>query len=164
MASVYFLQLDGIEGMSSDKAHTKWIELLSFSHGSQQTSSIAQSGDVAGRGHFEPFTFVHAVDKATPKLQNYCVTGKKISKAVFQYSRVISGASTAVYEVTLENCTVSRAEIGTLNADSNDPMVKQPIETVDLTAAKMTWKVTPIKDDGTKDGAIEASFNQLENA
>ena len=28
---------------------------------------------------------------------------------------------------------------------------------------KMTWKVTPIKPDNTKDGAVEASFDQTIN-
>jgi type VI secretion system Hcp family effector len=164
MASVYFLQLAGIDGMSGDKGHDKWIECVSFSHGSKQTSSIERGGDVAGRGQFVPFEFVHAVDKATPKLQEYCVTGKKIDKAVFQYSRVIAGASTPVYELTLENCRVMEAIVGTMaGSNDDDPLTKQPIETVKLVAGKMTWKVTPIKPDGTKDGAIEATFDQIAN-
>jgi hypothetical protein len=37
------------------------------------------------------------------------------------------------------------------------------VETVDLVAGKITWKVTPIKPDGSKDGAIEAAFDQIAN-
>jgi type VI secretion system Hcp family effector len=165
MASVYFLQLDGIEGQSGDKGHEKWIECVSFTHGVKQTSSIERGGDVAGRGQFIPFEFVHAVDKATPKLQHYCATGTKINKAVFHYSRVISGEQTPVYEVTLENCRVAETTVGTIaGSNDDDPLTKQPVETVKLVAGKITWKVTPIKPDGTKDGAIEASFDQIANA
>ena len=38
------------------------------------------------------------------------------------------------------------------------------VEEVELVVGKMTWKVTPIKPDNTKDGAVEASFNQVENS
>jgi type VI secretion system Hcp family effector len=164
MASAYFLKADGIEGMSGDKAHEKWIEVIAFSHGTHQNVSIERGGDVAGRGQFYPFQFTHAVDKATPKFQHACVTGTKIGKIEFQYSRVIGGAQTPVYEVVLENCRIVSAEIKTLNTDGKDPLSEQPIEAVDVVAGKMTWKVTPIKPDGTKDGAIEASFDQIANA
>ncbi|MDR2864360.1 MAG: type VI secretion system tube protein Hcp [Spirochaetaceae bacterium] len=164
MASTYFLQLDGIEGLSGDKGHEKWIEVISFQHGSKQNTSIERSGDVSGRGQFTPFEFVHAVDKATPKLQSYCVTGQKIGKATFQYSRVVAGAQVPVYEVVLENCRVAKAEVETISVDGKDDLSRQPVEKVSLVAGKITWKVVPIKADGSKDGAIEASFDQLANA
>jgi type VI secretion system secreted protein Hcp len=162
MASVYFLQLDGIEGQASDKAHDKWVELISFSHGGSQNVSIQRAGDVAGRGQFLPFSFVHAVDKATPKLQLYCMNGSKISKAVLQYCRIIGGAQTPVYEITLENVRVAKTSVKTIDTGgSSDPLTQQPIEEVELVAGKITWKVTPIKPDGSKDGAIEAAYDQI---
>ncbi|MDR1362758.1 MAG: type VI secretion system tube protein Hcp [Spirochaetaceae bacterium] len=163
MASVYFLQLDGIEGQASDKAHDKWLELISFSNGAAQNVSIQRSGDVAGRGQFAPFHFTHAVDKATPKLQLYCMNGNKIAKAVFSYCRVIAGAQTPVYEVTMENVRVAKTEVKTIGAGSDDPLSQQPVEEVELVAGKITWKVTPIKPDGSKDGAIEAAYDQIAN-
>jgi type VI secretion system Hcp family effector len=163
MASVYFLKLDGIEGQASDKAHDKWLELLSFSHGATQNVSIQRSGDVAGRGQFFPFTFTHAVDKATPKLQLYCMNGNKIEKAVFAYCRVITGVQTPVYEVTLENLRVAKTTVKTIDTGTADPLGEQPIEEVELIAGKITWKVTPIKPDGSKDGAIEAAYDQIAN-
>ncbi|MDR2796525.1 MAG: type VI secretion system tube protein Hcp [Spirochaetaceae bacterium] len=164
MASVYFLQLDGIEGQASDKAHDKWIELVSFSHGATQNVSIQRSGDVAGRGQFLPFEFTHAVDKASPKLHLYCMNGNKIEKAVFAYCRVIGGVQTPVYEVTMENVRVAKTEVKTINTSAtDDPLAQQPVEDVELIAGKITWKVTPIKPDGSKDGAIEASYDQIAN-
>jgi type VI secretion system Hcp family effector len=162
MAGAYFLQLEGIEGQASDKTHDKWLELISFAHGTSQNVSIQRSGDVAGRGQFQPFVFTHAVDKATPKLQLYCMNGNKIGKAVLQYCRVISGAQTPIYEVTLENVRVAKSEVKTIDT-GNDPLSQQPVETVELVAGKIHWKVTPIKPDGSKDGAIEAVFDQIAN-
>jgi type VI secretion system Hcp family effector len=166
MASVYFLQLEGIEGQAADKAHDKWLELISFSHGCTQNLSIQRSGDVAGRGQFFPLTFVHAVDKASPKLQLYCMNGSKIGKVVLQYCRVIGGAQTPVYELTLENVRVARTLIKTIATDSDeaaDPFTQQPVEEVDLVAGKFTWKVTPITTEGAKEGAIEAAYDQIAN-
>ncbi|MDR2105471.1 MAG: type VI secretion system tube protein Hcp [Deferribacteraceae bacterium] len=163
MASVYFLKIDGIEGQSADKGHEKWVELISFSHGSQQNISIQRGGtDVMGRGQFLPFTFVHAVDKATPKLQHYCMSGNKIDKVEFAYCRFVGGAQTPVYELVLENVKVGKAVVTTITSD-DDSLAQQPVETVELIAGKISWKVTPIKPDATKDGAIEANFNQISN-
>jgi type VI secretion system secreted protein Hcp len=164
MATVFFLKLDGIDGQSTDKKHDKWLDVISFSHGTAQNASIQRAGDVAGRGQFEPFVFTHAVDKASPKLQQCCMKGDKIAKAQFQYCRVVGGESTPVYEFTLENCRVIKCEVKCLNTDPNaDPLTQQPIEEVSLIAGKETWKVTPIKADGSKDGAIEANYDQVAN-
>ncbi|GHU44422.1 hypothetical protein FACS1894190_15800 [Spirochaetia bacterium] len=160
---VYFLQLDGIEGQAADKAHDKWLELISFSHGASQNVSIQRAGDVVGRGQFTPVSFTHAVDKATPKLQLYCMNGNKIGKATLQYCRVVGGSQTPVYEVVMENVRVAKTDVCTLNSSKDDPLSLQPVEAVELVAGKVTWKVTPIKPDGTKDGTIEASFDQIAN-
>jgi type VI secretion system secreted protein Hcp len=39
-----------------------------------------------------------------------------------------------------------------------------PLEEVCLICGKITWKYTSIKPDNSKDGAVEANFNQIENA
>jgi type VI secretion system Hcp family effector len=163
MAGTYFLQLEGIEGQAADSLHDKWIELISFAHGTSQHVSIENLLGVSGQGEFAPFTFSHAVDKATPKLQLYCMNGTVINKAVFQYCRVVSGSATAVYEITLETVRVAKAEVKTIATESNAPLAQQPVETVELVAGRATWKATPIKPDGSKDGAIEASYDQVAN-
>jgi len=165
MASVYFLKLDGIDGQSADKNHDKWIELVKFSHGSIQNISVQGGGtDIMGKGQFEPFTFLHAIDKATPKIQQYCVAGNTIKKADFQYCRAVAGVQTTVYEVTMENVKVSKAEVRTIDSNDGDTLAQQPVEYVELIPGKITWKLTPIKADNTKDGAIETSFDQIQNA
>lgn len=163
MASDFYIKLEGIDGESNDKAHNKWIEVLSFSHGSQQTVTIGRATDVTGRGQFAPFVFTHLVDKATPKIQQYTMSGMNISKVTFNVCRAIAGAQTTVYEVTLENVKVGKAEVTAEFTDSTDTF-NMPVERVELVAAKITWKYTAIKADNTKDGAVEASYNQVENA
>jgi type VI secretion system secreted protein Hcp len=164
MASVYFLQLDGIEGQASDAKHEKWLDLLSFSHGALQNINIHASADVQGRGQYIPFTFTHALDKSTPKLQLSCMKGEIIKTAKFEYCRVLGGTQTPVYELTMNSVRVAKTEIKTVNPDPNDAASQQPVEEVQLVAAEITVKVTPIKPDGTKDGAIETKWNQVTNS
>ena len=160
MASDFYLKIEGIDGESASKGYPKWIEVMTFDHGAMQNVSVQRGADVAGRGQFIPFKFMHAVDKATPKLQQYCMNGQKITKVSFAYCRAIAGLQVPVYEITMENVKIARAEVKTTEANG----AMQPVEEVELIAGKMSWKVTPIKPDNTKDGAIEAAFDQIANA
>ena len=137
MALDFYVQIDGIDGQSNDKGHSKWIEAIAFSHGAKQQIASERATSVAGRGVFEEFAFVHEVDKATPKIQQFCMSGQKIDKVKIEVCSAVAGIQTPVYEVTLR---------------------------VSLAAGKATWKATAIKPDGSKDGAVEANFNQIENA
>lgn len=166
MANDFFVKIEGIDGESSDKSHGKWIEAIDFSHGSCQAIAAGRATDVAGRGHFENFTFTHLLDKATPKIQQFCMSGQKIAKVQFQVCRAVAGVQVPVYEITLENVKIAKASVKTIVAETVNAVedTKLPVEVVEMVVGKMTWKVTAIKPDNTKDGAVEASFNQIENS
>ncbi len=175
MASNFFVKIDGIDGESTSKGHEKWVECIGFTMGSLQNIGAGRATDVSGRGQFEPFVFTHLVDKATPKIQQFCMNAQKIAKVQFCVCRNVAGAEVPVYEVTLENVKISQASIksvvadGMNGADIIDSFVGAdgtalPTEKVALVAGKVTWKVTAIKPDNSKDGAVEAAFNQVENA
>jgi len=164
MASDFYVKIEGIDGNSNDKSHNKWIEVVSFSHGSVQNVGAGRATDV-----------VHLIDKATPKIQQYCMSGQKITKVDFQVCRAIAGKQEPIYEITMENVKVSRATVKAVVSGGNgaDSLVNSfsgadgayiPVEQVELVAGKITWKYTAIKPDSTKDGAVEANFNQIENA
>lgn len=175
MASDFFVKIDGIDGESADKNHGKWIECIGFTMGSLQNIGAARATDVSGRGQFEPFVFTHLVDKATPKIQQFCMNAQKIAKVQFCVCRAVAGAQVPVFEVTLENVKISEATIKSVvaNGQNGDDIIDSfvgtdgtsiPTEKVSLVAGKITWKVTAIKPDNSKDGAVESTFNQVENA
>lgn len=173
MASDFFIKIDGIDGESSDKSHAKWIEVIAFEHGSVQNVGVGRATDVSGRGQFMPFSFTHLVDKATPKLQQFCMSGQKVAKVQFMICRAVAGAQVPVYEVTMENVKIAKTQVKSVVNGSSAPLIDTyagvdgvyiPIEIVEMVPGKITWKVTAIKPDNTKDGAVEASFNQVENA
>lgn len=89
------------------------------------------------------------------------MSGQKIAKAQFVTCRAIGGSQVPVYEITLENVKILSCTVEGKDTTEGNIL---PVEHVELVAGKITWKVTPIKPDNTKDGAVEASFNQLENA
>ena len=134
--------------------------------GAGSGSAAGRSTDVSGRGHFDPFIFIHQVDKATPKLQQFCMSGQKVAKVQFAVCRAVAGLQVPVYEVTLENVKIASAKVLTRDVGKADDVpgsVELPVEEVSLIAGKITWKCTAIKPDNTKDGAVEASYNQVEN-
>jgi len=173
MASDFFIKIDGIDGDSNDKGHGKWIEVISFSHGSEQNVGAGRATDVSGRGSFIPFRFTHLIDKATPKLQQFCMSGQKVAKVQFQVCRAIAGKQEPIYEITMENVKISKTFVKSVSEGSKDSLLDSfkgvdenylPLEEVCLICGKITWKYTSIKPDNSKDGAVEANFNQIENA
>ena len=77
-----FLKIDGIPGESTDSKHEEWIEILSFSHGVSQPSTVV--GGTTARCNHQDFSIVKALDKASPKLALYCCNGEHIAEAKLQ--------------------------------------------------------------------------------
>lgn len=147
-----YVKVDGIEGESTDTKHERWIDVLGFSHGVVQTNLVL---GVQSRGIFEPFTFKHLVDKATPKLQLACANGSTIKKVNLEVCRMVQNQQAVVYKVTLENVkpigsTVSTEELG-------DGSFRN-VEEVRMLAGKQTWTVTSVTSDGWLGGNTETSY------
>ena len=90
MAFDGFLKIDGIEGESTDGAHGKWIEVLSYSFGvSQPSSGSASSGGArsAERVNMSDFSIVKTIDKASPKLMLACAKGDHIKEVTMELCR-----------------------------------------------------------------------------
>ena len=80
MSVDYFLKLDGIEGESQDKEHPKQIQLMSFSWGGSQVSSVSGTGGSgAGKVNLSDFSIMTYFDKSTPKLFKSLCKGTHIA-------------------------------------------------------------------------------------
>jgi len=76
MAVDYFLKLDGITGESQDSNHKNEIQIMSFSWGASQTSSVGgATGSGAGKVSLDGFSIMKAVDKASVPLFKSVVGG-----------------------------------------------------------------------------------------
>jgi type VI secretion system secreted protein Hcp len=69
MAVDFFLKLDTIQGESVDENFKDQINVMSFSWGGSQTTSVAGSGGSgAGKVNLADLSIMKYLDKATPKL------------------------------------------------------------------------------------------------
>lgn len=97
MAVDYFLKLsDGIEGESSDSNHKNEIQLMSWSWGASQVSSVAGTGGSgAGKADLSDFSVMTYFDKATPKFFKSIGLGTHIKTGTM--SAIKSGADGKPY-------------------------------------------------------------------
>jgi type VI secretion system secreted protein Hcp len=109
MAFDCFLQIDGIEGESTDDKHSGWIEVATYTHGvTQKASATTSSAGGAGseRSDFGDFVFTKLLDKSSPKILIACAAGTHIDKVVVEICRAGSEkVRYMAYELT--NCIIS---------------------------------------------------------
>jgi len=68
MAVDYFLKLEGIDGESADSNHKNEIQIMSWSWGASQVSSVSGTGGSgAGKADLSDFSIMAYFDKSTPK-------------------------------------------------------------------------------------------------
>lgn len=96
MAVDYFLKLDGIQGESADDKHKNEIQILSFSWGASNVSSVAGTGGSgAGKVDLHDFSLMTNFDKATPKFFKSVCTGQHIPSGTL--SAIKAGADGKPY-------------------------------------------------------------------
>jgi type VI secretion system secreted protein Hcp len=79
MAVDYFLKLDSIQGESANANHKNEIQLLSFSWGGHQTTSVSGTGGSgAGRVDLADFSIMKHLDKATTPIFKALISGTHI--------------------------------------------------------------------------------------
>lgn len=82
MAQDIFLKLAGIADESQDSKHEDEIEVLSREWTIRQKSSMhSGSGGGAGKATVGDLCFDHRIDRASPNLLKYCLTGKHFDTA-----------------------------------------------------------------------------------
>ncbi|MCU0504665.1 MAG: type VI secretion system tube protein Hcp [Chloroflexi bacterium] len=108
MASDYFLEIDGIEGESTDEAHRGAIEVQSWSWGASTPSSVGSGGLRAGKVSIQDFHFTHRVDAASPTLFLRCASGQHIKSAKLFVRKAGGGDEYLTY--TFTDCLVSSFE------------------------------------------------------
>src|SRR5665213_1566562 len=120
MAVDYFLKLDGIQGESADEHHKNEIQIMSFSWGGSQTSSVAGTGGSgAGKVDLSDFSIMVNFDKATPKFFKSMCAGTHIKTG--ELSAIKSGAEGKPYlKVDFKELFVSSLQI---SASSEIPTV-----------------------------------------
>ncbi|WPB55366.1 type VI secretion system tube protein Hcp [Xylophilus sp. GOD-11R] len=154
MAQDIFLKINGIDGESGDASHKNEIEVLNWTWRIAQESTMhAGSGGGAGKAKVEDLTFVHDVDRASPNLMKFCLTGKHIPEAVLVV-RKAGGNPLEYLRLTMTDVLVTQVAPGGSSADDH-----RPRETVSLSFARVSQEYTVQNLQGGSGGAVTAGYD-----
>ncbi|WP_211466249.1 Hcp family type VI secretion system effector [Collimonas silvisoli] len=153
MAQDIFLKINGIDGESQDSAHKNEIEVLNWSWKITQNSTMhSGSGGGAGKATVDDLTFTHNVDKSSPNLMKYCLTGKHIDSAVLTV-RKAGGNPLEYLKISMSDVIVTQVQP---TGDNGSEGVK---EMISLAFTKVKQEYAIQNAQGGSGGAITASYD-----
>lgn len=154
MSQDIFLKISGIEGESQDAAHKSEIEVLSFNWKVLQESTMhAGSGGGAGKATVEDLEFEHNIDRSSPNLMKYCLTGKHVQEAVLTV-RKAGGNPLDYLKLTFSDVIVTSVQ--PFGSNSDDLRVR---ERVRLSFSKIRQEYAVQNAQGGSGGAVTAAYD-----
>jgi len=159
MAVDQFLKLDKIDGESTDSKHAKELELLAWSWGASNATTVgsATGGAGAGKAHFQDLSITKYVDSATPKLLNALATGSHIATGQLT---VRKAGATALEYITVEFKEKFVTSVSTGGFGGEDKLT----ENVVFAFASMNLIYTPQDSKGGAGTAIPFSWSVVTNS
>ena len=159
MAESWFLEIDGIEGESTDAAHKGEIDVQSWSWGVTQAGGAAGpgGGGGAGRADFQDFHFVARISKASPQLFLACATGTHHKWAA------LSGVPTAGKSKATAFLTYKLSEVQVTSVQHSDSESEPPAEQFSLNYSKFEISYSPQTASGKLGPPVTAGFDVKHN-
>jgi len=153
MAQDIFLKIDGITGESQDSTHKNEIEVLSWHWEIAQDSTMhSGSGGGAGKATVKDLVFVHNIDRASPNLMKYSLTGQHVDQAVL-VMRKAGGNPLEYLTITMSDVLITGVHPTGNNSDTSSP------EQVSMSFAKVQQEYTVQNAQGTSAGTITAGYD-----
>lgn len=159
MAVDMFMKIDGVDGESSDDAHDKWIEILSYSHGVSQpvSGASATGGRTGGRADFQDLVVMKTIDNATCDLNIKCAKGEHIPMIELELC-LATGDKHCFMKYVLEDCIVTSISPGGSQSDEI-----KPTEQVSFAYGKIKWEYTPIDHTGAPGSSTDRTWSLEKN-
>jgi type VI secretion system secreted protein Hcp len=151
MATDIFLKIGDIKGESSDDKHPGEIEVLSWTWGVTQTDSPV-TGSGTGRARFSDFSFIHHMDKASPKLMQACAVGEHLKDATLAVRKAGKGQQDYLI-LKMSDVVITSVQPSASGAE--DTM----IEHATLRCAKVDLEYKAQKADGSLDAGVHFKFD-----
>ncbi|MFI5120181.1 MAG: Hcp family type VI secretion system effector [Thermoanaerobaculia bacterium] len=151
----FFLKIDGCPGESQVKGHENEIQLSSWSWGESNSGSFdTGQGGGTGKVSMQDFHFVMLVNKASPKLMEFCASGKHFDSKAVVTARKQAGDSPLDY-LTIEftSWLVSSYQTGGSSGESI------PVDQVSLNFAQVVMNYDVQKATGSGSGKITGGWN-----
>ena len=164
-ADQIYLQIEGVQGESNDKDFRDAVEVLGWSWGlTRQPSSGGQKRPGATRAGaavtVQDLNFTHFLDRATPKLMEYCATGNRIPNMRLSV-RKQGGVEQSVSYLIIDLTNVLVSNIATSGAASSSS--SRPTVDVSLTFETVQVSYTPIGPTGQGQGPIPFGWDVVRN-
>lgn len=154
MAVNAYLIIDGRPGPSTSK--DKAIDILSFSFGASQTSTIgvgSSGGESrAGRANLSDVSIMKVVDKTSPLLFDDCVTGNYLKKVDIIYDKPMGDKQEEYYKIHMEDALITSIQ----HSGSNE----NPMESITFAFSKIKVSYAP-EEKGALKGFIDKGFDVL---
>lgn len=153
MAQDIFLKIDGIDGESQDASHKNEVEVLSWDWQILQDANMHMgSGGGSGKATVKDLNFVHFVDRASPNLMKFCLTGKHIPEAKLVV-RKAGGNPLEYLKITMTDVVITHVQPS--GASSEEGIT----ERVSLSFAKVKNEYTVQNQQGGSGGAVTAGYD-----
>ena len=159
MAYDAFLKLTGVTGESQKENHTGEIDLMSFSWGASNSSSVGTgTGASVGKVSVSDFSIMKSTDSSSPVLFQKCCDGSVMTTGTVTLQRQVAGTATPYLVYTFTNVYVTSLQWSGSGGAGDAPM-----ESVSFCFEVGTVDYTPLKDDGTAGNAIHGGWDVGQN-
>ncbi|MBN3803215.1 type VI secretion system tube protein Hcp [Paraburkholderia sp. Ac-20336] len=150
-----FLKIGGMAGESQDVIHKGEIELISWHWKMAQSSSmVSGSGGGMGKATINDLQFVHQIDRASPNLMRYCLTGRRIPEATLSV-RKSGGQPLDFLTITMGDVLITAVEPIVFDYNYHESV------TLSFARVKQEYKIQ--SQSGGSAGTVTASFDIREN-
>jgi len=155
-----FLKLKGIDGESKRVGHEGEIEIESWSVGAHNASSIGSgTGGGVSRGQITGLTITTRLKKESPKLLEYCASGKHVDEATLIATRAAGTNEGQPYlKYTLKEAFISQVDFNGAGSDEL-PMVSM---TLDANVVKLEY--IPQGDKGESLSPVVMTWDQAKGS
>lgn len=154
MAVDYFLKLEGIQGESVDEKHKNEIQIMSWSWGASNVSSVAGTGGSgAGKADLSDLGVMAYFDKSTPKFFKSVCKGDHIPSGTLTATK--GGADKPYLKVDFKELFVTSLQ---LSASSEIPTVSISFSYNEI---KVDYSQQDDKGNLTSTGAV--TYNTKQN-
>lgn len=155
MAYDAFLKLDGITGESQKTGHDGEIDIMSFSWGASNSTSVGTgTGASTGKVNISDFSIMKTTDSSSPNLFQKCCDGSVIATGVVTLQRQVQGSATPYLVYNFTNVYVTSIQWSGSGGAGDSPM-----ESVSFCFEQGTVDYTPQADEGGAGSAVHGGWN-----
>jgi type VI secretion system secreted protein Hcp len=158
MAVDMFLKLNGVDGESKDKAHTKEIDILSWTWGMSNSGSAHVGGGAgSGKVSVQDLSLTKYLDSSSAKIMLSCCDGTHFDTALLTVRK--AGGEKPVEYVTIKLQEVLITSVSTGASGGEDRLT----ENVSLNFAKVKVEYLPQEAKGGKGNMIPFGWDIAAN-